>query len=90
MKNSNLSSDVVTRALLSKAVAERVATAVFSAIGDALARHESVTIAEFRTFSTKTRLVHQPATPRTGESITKPASKTPSFKTGKTLREALN
>ena len=47
MKKSDLSSHVATVASLSKAQASGVVDAVFSAIGDALARDESVVIAGF-------------------------------------------
>ena len=69
--------------------AEGAVTAVFSAIGDALVRSESVTIAGFGTFSVKRRPERQGRTPRTGESITIAASDAPSFKAGKTLRYAV-
>lgn len=50
MKKSDISSHVATQASLSKATADRAVDAVFEAIGDALAREESVTIVGFGTF----------------------------------------
>ena len=90
MKKSDLSSHVATQASLSKAAADGAVTAVFAAISDALTREETVTIAGFGTFSTKRRSARQGRNPRTGESITIAASKIPSFKAGKTLRDAVN
>ena len=90
MKKSDLSSHVATQASLSKAAADSAVTAVFAAISDALAREETVTIAGFGTFSTKRRSARQGRNPRTGESITIAASIVPSFKAGKTLRDAVN
>lgn len=90
MKKSDLASHVATQASLSKSVADGAVTAVFAAISDALAREEAVTIAGFGTFSTKRRPARQGRNPRTGESITISASKVPSFKAGKTLRDAVN
>ena len=89
MKKSDLSAHVATEASLTKAQATVVVDAVFSAISDSLARDESVAIPGFGTFSTKTRGARQGRNPRTGESIAIAASKSPSFKAGKTLRDAL-
>ena len=90
MKKSDISSHVASQASLSKAAADTAVNAVFSAISDALARGESVTIAGFGTFSTKSRPARQGRNPRTGESIAIAASTAPSFKAGKTLRDAVN
>ena len=89
MNKSELSSQVADQASLSKAQAGQVVDAVFSAIANALARDESVAIPGFGTFSTKTREARQGRNPRTGESIAIAASKAPSFKAGKTLRDAM-
>ena len=59
MKKSELAAHVATQTSLSRAQAERVVDAVFSAIGEALARDESVVIAGFGTFATKTRAARQ-------------------------------
>ena len=89
MNKSELSSHVAGQAPLSKAQGGEVVDAVFSAIADALARDESVVIPGFGTFSTKSREARQGRNPRTGESIAIAASKSPSFKAGKTLRDAV-
>ena len=90
MKKSDITSHVAGQASLSKATADTAVTAVFSAITDALAREESVTIAGFGTFSAKRRPARQGRNPRTGERITIAASIAPSFKAGKSLRDAVN
>ena len=89
MKRSDLSSHVATRASLSRAAADSVVDIVFTAIGDALAGGETVSIAGFGTFSTKSRPARQGRHPKTGEPITIRASRRPSFKAAKALREAL-
>ena len=89
MKKSDLSSHVANQTSLSKAQASGVVDAVFSAIADALARDESVAIAGFGTFSTRTRGARQGRNPRTGETIAIAASRSPSFKAGRTLRDAV-
>ena len=75
---------------MSRDTANSVVTAVFSAIGDTLARNEPVAIAGFGTFSTRTRAARQGRNPHTGESIGIAASKAPAFKAGKTLRDTVN
>ena len=89
MKKTDLTVHVATEASMTKAQASGVVDAVFSAISDSLARDESVAIAGFGTFSTKTRGARQGRNPRTGESIAIAASKSPTFKAGKTLRDAV-
>ena len=90
MKKSDISSHVASQTSMSRASADAAVTAVFEAIRDALAREETVTIAGFGSFSTKRRPARQGRNPRTGESITIAASIVPSFKAGKTLRDAVS
>ena len=59
MKKSELACEVATRASLSRAQADSAVNGVFSAIGEALANGESVVIAGFGTFATKTRAARQ-------------------------------
>ncbi len=89
MTKSELSSRVAAQESLSSAAADRVVSAVFSTITDALANDETVTLTGFGTFSTRKREAREGRNPRTGESITIAASRVPSFKAGKTLRDAV-
>ena len=89
MNNSELASRVADQASLSRAQADSAVDAVFAAIGGALASGETVTIAGFGRFTTKARAARQGRNPLTGETIAIAASKTPSFKAGKALREAV-
>ena len=90
MKKSDISARVAAETSLSNADAAVAVDAVLSAISDALARDESVSIAGFGTFSVKHRAARQGRNPRTGESIPIAASKVPSFKAGKGLRDAVD
>ena len=90
MNKSELSTQVAAQGSVSRATADSVVSAVFSAIGDALARDDTVAIAGFGTFSTRARAARDGRNPRTGESIAIAASKTPAFKAGKTLRDTVN
>ena len=62
---------------------------MFSNITAVLANGETVTVTGFGTFSTRKREARQGRNPRTGESISIAASNMPSFKAGKTLRDAV-
>ena len=62
---------------------------MLDAIQDALARGDSVALTGFGTFSIKSRPARTGRHPRTGESIEIAASKSPAFKAGKTLRDAV-
>ena len=61
--------------------------AVFGAIGDALAKGDSVQLIGFGTFGVKERAAREGRNPRTGEIVKIKASKAPSFKAGKALKD---
>ena len=90
MNKSELTSSVAARTSVTRADADSVVAEVFATIAEALARGEKVSIAGFGTFATRSRTPRQGRNPATGESIAIAASTAPSFKTGKTLREAAN
>ena len=89
MKKSGLAGRLAAEVSLSKADAEVAVNAVLETISDALAKGESVSVAGFGTFSVKHRAARQGRNPRTGESIEIAASTIPSFKPGKSLRDAV-
>ena len=62
----------------------------FEAIGEALAEGENVRIGGFGTFTTRNPPARSGRSPRTGESVSIPASSAPLLKAGKTLRNAVN
>ena len=90
MNKSDLVTHVAARASVSNATADALVSAVFATIGEALARDEDVAIAGFGKFTTRARAARDGRNPATGESIRIAASKTPAFKAGKTLRDAVN
>ena len=90
MTKAQLAARVAAQASMSRARADAAVNAVFLTIADALAGGEPVTIAGFGTFSTKSRPARQGRNPRTGETIAIAAWTAPSFKAGKTLRDAVN
>ena len=80
---------VAARMGLNKFTAEGAVDAVFEAIAEGLAKEEDVRIAGFGTFGTRSRAARMGRNPRTGESVPIPASKSPSFRAAKRLREAV-
>ena len=75
---------------MSKVAVRVAADRVFSTIGEAQANGDEVRIAGFGTFASKTRLARTSRNLRTGEAISISASKSPSFKGRKVLRDAVN
>lgn len=75
---------------LSKADSTEAVEAVFKGIQQTLKNGDSVTLVGFGTFSVSERAARTGRNPRTGEAITIPASKSPKFKAGKALKDALN
>lgn len=72
-----------------KKQAQQAVEAVFAAITKSLARGEEVTVTGFGTFRTAKSAARSGRNPKTGESITIPASVKPKFKAGKALKDAV-
>ena len=73
-----------------KSAVEGVVDAVFAAISEALAEEEAVQIASFGTFAARSRPARIGRSPRTGESLSIPASKSVSFKASKALKDMVS
>jgi integration host factor subunit beta len=69
---------------------ERIVTAIFDEVTEALARGDRVELRGFGAFSVKQRTARTGRNPRTGESVSVVDKTIPFFKTGKQLRERLN
>lgn len=69
---------------------ERIVSAIFDEITNALARGDRVELRGFGAFSVKERPGRIGRNPRTGESVRVDRKWVPFFKTGKDLRERLN
>ena len=89
MNKAAIVARVARRMGLNKFAAEGAVDTVLEAIAEGLAKEEDVRIAGFGTFRTRSRAARQGRNPATGESVQIPASKTPSFKAAKGLREAV-
>ncbi|MBI3574709.1 MAG: HU family DNA-binding protein [Gammaproteobacteria bacterium] len=75
---------------LSKAAATRAVEAVLDAITGSLHSGDTITLSGFGTFSVSNRAARTGRNPRTGEAIAIAASKSPKFKAGKGLKDAVN
>ena len=90
MNKAELIDAVADGADISKAAATRAVDTVIDKITSALKGGDQVTLVGFGTFSVKDRAARTGRNPRTGEPINIPASKNPSFKAGKALKDAVN
>ena len=90
MNRTELVEKAAASADVSKATAGRVVEAVFDSLAGALANGESVSLVGFGTFSVKDRAARTGRNPQTGASIQIAASRLPSFKAGKGLKDAVN
>lgn len=84
-------SDVVDRfaaeADVSKNAAKEYLDTLLDVVTDALARGEKVTLTGFGTFEVRQRAARMGRNPQTGEPIHIPATRTPAFRAGKTLKD---
>jgi DNA-binding protein HU-beta len=91
MANKNdLIAAVAERTGMSKAAAAEAVDATFDVITAALKSGDEVKIIGFGNFSVAARAASEGRNPRTGETIQIAASKTPKFKAGKGLKDAVN
>lgn len=90
MNKNELISAVAEKADLTKAQAGDAVDALFDIVSDTLKGGDEVRIIGFGNFSVTERAATEGRNPRTGETIQIPASKTPKFKAGKGLKDAVN
>lgn len=89
LNKMDLVASVAEKTDLTKKEAERVVTAVFETIEEALAEGDKVQLVGFGTFEVKERAARIGRNPRTGEQIEIAATRVPVFKAGKALKEAV-
>lgn len=90
MNKSELVDAIALSADIPKAKAARALDAMTQSIGDALKEGDQVALVGFGTFSVKDRAARTGRNPQTGATIQIKASKAPSFKAGKALKDAVN
>ncbi len=90
MNKTELISVVANRAEVTQKVAESVVEAFTSTIAETLGRRgEKVVVTGFGTFEVRDRAARMGKNPRTGEVIQVPAQKSPAFRAGKLLKDAV-
>tara|TARA_R110002050_G_scaffold258180_1_gene397595 strand:+ start:724 stop:999 length:276 start_codon:yes stop_codon:yes gene_type:complete len=90
MNKAQLIEKISNEAEISKASAERALNAFIGSISDELASGGEVSLVGFGTFSVRDRAARTGRNPQTGAAIQIAASKNPTFKAGKGLKEAVN
>ncbi|AFL72687.1 HU family DNA-binding protein [Thiocystis violascens] len=89
MNKSELIEKMADAADISKAAAARALDAMTDEIAIVLKEGGTVSLIGFGTFSIKERAARTGRNPQTGDPIEIKASKTPSFKAGKALKDAV-
>ena len=90
MNKAELTVAVAEKTGLTRSDSESVITACLEMIGRELASGNRIQIPGFGSFEIKERPAHTGRNPATGETIQVPASKTPVFRPGKTLKDTVN
>ena len=89
MNKTELIAAVAAKAGLTKKDAERVVSATFETITEALVKGDKVAVAGFGSFEVKAREARVGRNPRTKETIQIPATRLPAFKASKTLKDTV-
>ncbi|CAH1221197.1 DNA-binding protein HU 1 [Paenibacillus plantiphilus] len=87
MNKTELIAKVAELTDLSKKDASKAVDAVFDAVSDALQSGDKVQLVGFGNFEVKSREARKGRNPQTGQEIDIPASKIPTFKAGKSLKD---
>ncbi|MEJ2453026.1 MAG: HU family DNA-binding protein [Candidatus Thiodiazotropha sp.] len=90
MNKAELIEAMADAADISKAAAGRALDGMVDAITDAMKKGDTLSLVGFGTFSVKERAAREGRNPQTGATIQIKASKIPSFKAGKALKDAVN
>ncbi len=89
MNKVELIGAVASKSEISKKDVEKVINAFTNVVADALVDGDKVQLVGFGTFEVVERAERQGRNPATGEAITIAASKSPKFKAGKALKDAV-
>jgi len=90
MNKSELIESMADAADISKAAAARALEGMIEGITGALKKGDTVSVVGFGTFVVRERAARTGRNPKTGEAIQINASKSPAFKAGKALKDAVN
>jgi DNA-binding protein HU-beta len=90
MNKTELIDQMAASAEISKAAASRALDAAVATIKDALKQGDSVSLIGFGTFYVGERAARTGRNPRTGKALEIKAAKSPKFRPGKGLKDAVN
>lgn len=90
MNKTELVAAMAEKTELSKKDAEKALKAFTDVVAEELKKGEKVQLVGFSTFEVAEREAREGRNPRTGETMTIAASKSPKFKAGKALKDSLN
>ncbi|WP_434353810.1 HU family DNA-binding protein [Psychrobacter sp. HD31] len=90
MNKSELIDSIAEKSGLNKTQAGDALNAFMETVGKTLEKGDSISLVGFGTFSVKERKARTGRNPRTGQELKIPASKVPSFKAGKGLKDRVN
>ena len=90
MNKSEMIDAIAEGADISKAAAGRALDAMVAAVTDTLKKGETVNLIGFGTFEVRDRKARTGRNPQTGATIQIAAAKSPAFKAGKALKDAVN
>ena len=90
MNKSEFVEAIADAADFTKADAAKAVDALVEVVTNTLKAGDQITLVGFGSFQVKTREARTGRNPRTGEAIQIKASKIPSFKAGKALKDAVN
>lgn len=89
MTKAELVGKMADDAGVTKAVAEKALNSFITAVSEALAKGDKITLVGFGTFDVAERSQREGRNPRTGETIVIPSSKVVKFKPGSKLKDAV-
>jgi len=89
VNKADLIEAVASSADISKATASRAVDGMTKAVTKALKKGDTVTLVGFGTFTVRRRAARKGRNPQTGEVIKIKATKSPGFKAGKALKDAV-
>ena len=90
MNKTELIAAIADQANLSKKDAEKAVKALVDTVTEEMVKGEKVQLVGFGTFEVSERAAREGRNPRSGETVTIAASKSPKFKAGKALKDAVN
>ena len=90
MNKTELIAAIAENAEISKKDAEKALKAFTDVVAAELVKGEKIQLVGFGTFEVSERAAREGRNPKSGETMTIPASRTPKFKAGKALKDQVN